>query len=216
MFTDLEIAQQLQALYANDTTAFDRLYVADDFGGVCWAHKIVGDVVYIYLRGSETPQDWVRDIMALPVDTPLGKVHHGFWLGMEQLDAYIGREFFNYNVIVAGHSLGAARAEILAGLLKLNGRPNIIKRVTFGEPQPAFNRLAMILHDVPGISYRAQENGQVDLVTTVPLNLPPLFSYCHPTKTTRLEVVSDPKDKTMFKLHHMGLYVEGLVNTNKV
>jgi hypothetical protein len=111
-------------------------------------------------------------------------------------------------VIIAGHSLGAARAAILTALMVKDG---VIPaaRVVFGEPKPGLIDLAELIKGVPARSYRNGDTLHHDLVTDVPLSLPPL-EYMHPTPIVPVcaEPTGDLFDRFgAFAWHHIGLYV---------
>ncbi|SIO38681.1 Lipase (class 3) [Bradyrhizobium erythrophlei] len=82
-------------------------------------------------------------------------------------------------VIVTGHSLGAARAAVMCGLMVADGAAPAA-RVVFGEPKPGLMDFAERIKDVPARSYRNGDALHHDLVTDVPFSFPPL-QYVHPT-----------------------------------
>jgi hypothetical protein len=219
MISDLTLAKLCESLYAYPGQQPETWAHYDDGAysdGVCWAVKEIEDCSIVVLRGSTTAEDWRRDFQAFANPfhhDDLGPVHPGFLSGMRT----VARELtatvpFSNKIILTGHSLGAARASILTGLLALGRRDGVIARVVFGEPRPGFQPLADLIKDVPGRSYRNVANGTHDLVTDVPFSIPP-EDYVHPTAL--IDVSAAPGADLAarwgpFALHHMGLYVQAL------
>jgi hypothetical protein len=184
--------------------------------GVCWGIKRFDDAVVVCLRGSVTIEDWFRDALAIvkPWGHPgLGPVHPGFYLGMTQVWAELKAGVpATDRIIVTGHSLGGARAAILAGLMALDGRPPAA-RVCFGEPKPGFQALADITKDVPTLSYRNSDGDVNDIVTHGPLTVPP-EEYVHQTKLIdQIVPTSGWPAWGPFRLHHCQLYADAAPDT---
>jgi hypothetical protein len=219
MIPDITLAKLCQALYSYGQPPEDWAHYDDgtDDDGVCWAVKEIEDYSVIVLRGSVTLLDWRKDFQAF-VDPfhhdDLGPVHPGFLSGMRTVQREIATLIsIGRQIIITGHSLGAARASILTGLLRISPRrADVAARVVFGEPRPGFQQLADLINGVPGASYRNAADGHHDLVTDVPFAIPP-EDYVHPTS---LIDVSAPPDGGLvsrwgpFSLHHMSLYVKAL------
>lgn len=220
MISDYVIADLLVRLYDPtdeplETAGFDHYESGENDGGICWASKRIDGIDVVCLRGSVTILDWIRDLCAFTAPFPnkgLGPVHPGFKVGMDDAWAEI-RCKTRGPWIVAGHSLGAARADILTGLMVLDGAAPL-RRVVFGEPQPGFRRLADLIAGTPAVSYC---NGSAahdhDEVTDWPKTL--LFErYVHPGPLTYVDV--PPCEKAhgllgpIFARHHMPLYREAL------
>ena len=200
--TDLECAQACADSY-DQTTSWWKLSEAQ---GVYVALRQVPSGCIVCFRGSVTAQDWFRDFEALPVEHPtLGWCEGGFLAGMNDVGAWVAGNLPEGQVSITGHSLGAARAMILAGLLTSAG--HVLERlVTFGCPKPGFEKLSGILLKgaYPITCYR---NGP-DPVAEVPLTLPE-FPYRKPVADMPLYVApADPRDP--FAFHHMPLYLEGI------
>lgn len=178
---------------------------ADD--GVFWALRKFGGYDIVVFRGSITPQDWFADFRAMPIPTRVGHVHAGFWAGMEHVWAEL-KPLLTQPVIVTGHSLGAARACVLAALMVADKCPPV-RRVCFGEPKPGLLDFAQFVKDVPGASYRNGDTTFHDLVTDVPATAPPI-QYVHPMP---ISVVTKKPGETLFARlgifawHHMPLYL---------
>ena len=97
----------------------------------------------------------------------LGPVHPGFFAGLPELWTRLKPRSTQKPCIVAGHSLGAARASLFTGLMVLDGKPPV-RRLCFGEPRPGFPQAASIIANVRSRSY-CNANGRAhDLVTDVP------------------------------------------------
>ena len=214
MITDRRAAELCAALYQLPLSGpgpFDVVDNGDD-GGVCRALAREGDTDVIVLRGSVTGLDWLRDVFALPYTSRrMGPVHHGFYLGMQNVwdDMKILLRP-DAPVVITGHSLGAARAAILTGMMVEAGRPPAA-RIVFGEPKPGYAQLADFIKSVPARSYRAGDGAaNHDIVTDQALPIPGLH-YVHPTPLTLLQCIPDPNDQSgPFVFHHMNLYLAGV------
>ncbi len=215
--TDRDIAVLCAGIYAYpgaEPVAWDYFDAGtstrfDD--GICWALKRVEGFDVIILRGSVSFQDWVRDLRADSIKTSLGMVHAGFYAGMTHMWSDVAPMLTQPRTIVGGHSLGAARAGILCGLMTQAGRAPAA-RVVFGEPKPGFVELAKIIAGTPGRSYRNGDKRHHDLVTDLAFSFPP-FQYVHPTPI--IPVTAKPTDEGFGKLgvfayHHCPLYVQAL------
>ena len=113
--------------------------------------------------------------------------------------------FWPHQTGIAGHSLGAARALIAAGLLTAAKRPP--ERVlALGCPKPGFQKLSDLIL-AGGYPVMCVRNGP-DPVAAVPLTLPDL-PYCKPVADTAIhEPPADPADP--FAWHHVQLYLDGV------
>lgn len=219
MPSDIEVLNLVVELYGSPAVAINDLVwyhvdtgISDD--GVYWGCKRLGDTMVVVNRGTVSLEDFSRDIDALSFNDPqLGTVHAGFFRGMrrqwQELRALLG----DLPWIAAGHSLGAARACLLAGLGAANGRPPV-RYVRFGEPRPGMQQLQTMLAQVPGISYQTMTAGAGhDLVPDVPFFLPPLYPYVHPQPLTALAVQpAPPPDDPWgpYRYHHVQNYMRGL------
>lgn len=211
MPSDALIASYCNAIYSptaiiGDWDRFDPSL--DD--GVCYAVKKLPGFDLVVFRGSITAQDWIADFRSLPIPTRIGHVHAGFYSGMEHVWAEL-RPLLMQPVIVAGHSLGAARAAVLCALMVKDGVPPVA-RIVFGEPKPGLMDLAQLVANVPARSYRNGDDRHHDLVTDVPLTLPP-FQFVHPTPI--VVVTKEPGESLferlgIFAWHHMPLYLAGV------
>lgn len=188
---------------------FDHVDVGMD-DGVFWALKRLAGYDVIVLRGSVIKLDWLRDFRLMPQLTKIGTVHSGFLAGMEQMWAE-ARPLLTQSVIVTGHSLGAARAAILTGLMIADGIAPVA-RVVFGEPKPGLVDHAKFIAGVPGRSYRNGGGLHHDYVTDVPMTFPPM-QFVHPTPI--IPVTCTPTKPEfgvdgLFAWHHGQLYETAL------
>ncbi len=187
------------------TDGFDHVDVGMD-DGVFWALKRLPGYDVVIFRGSVIFLDWVRDGRALATPTRIGHVHAGFFAGMEKMWAE-ARPILTQSVIVCGHSLGAARAAILTGLMVADGMAPIA-RVVFGEPKAGLLDFVKPIADVPGRSYRNGDNLHHDLITDEPPSWPP-FQFMRPTPI--IPVCCRPQGNEfeafgLFAWHHGTLY----------
>ena len=210
--TDAEIADLCAQIYEpNAVNIFDYFDAgADD--GVCWGLVRRDGADVIVFRGSVTLRDWLRDLNDMLTSTRVGHVHSGFYAGMERTWAEV-QGLLRQGAIVAGHSLGAAHADILTGLMVADGVPPIA-RVVFGEPKPGLLDFAKIVERVPGRSYRNGDPEHHDLITDVPFSFPPL-QYVHPTPI--IPVCCRPNDGLfselgLFAWHGIDLYQKALAS----
>src|SRR5258708_804403 len=117
MLTDLDIITICSALYdrPDDKTYSDAIWPTD---GAYAAIRRQGNIDVVVWRGSVTPLDWFEDLGSeVPLwDKELGHCAAGFLGGMranaKHIDQTVGSD-----VIVTGHSLGAAHAALYAAHL---------------------------------------------------------------------------------------------------
>jgi hypothetical protein len=186
-------------------TGFDHFDLGVD-DGICWGLKRCDGVDVVVMRGSSIRLDRIRDIRWLTTPTRVGHVHGGFFAGMEKMWAEL-RALRDAPIMITGHSLGAAHADILAALTVVEQMPPI-GRVVFGETRPGFDDHAKIIKRVPGRSYRNCESIWRDDVTDVPP-----FPYVHPTAP--IKVCAPPAGGLInrfgpFAWHHIELYEAAL------
>lgn len=188
--------------------------------------KIVDGQIVIVLPGTQDDAQWRADFTAFPILTDhqiFGKVHAGFWEGIEGFGDALVESFsravmsgISLTPIIVGHSLGAGEAPLLAAELK---RRNMIvkKIVAFAPPRAGMKGLADYLADIPSTLYctTGDEAPCSDLVCEVPFEIPGLAPYCQINKLTPLEVVPEADDPWfLLKYHHMSLYAGALGEQN--
>ena len=152
---------------------------------------------------------WIRDLEAVPIwDSRLGFVHAGFMMGMYDVLAAVALAAVK-DIVVTGHSLGGARARILAALLAYSGKP-VSQCCVFGSPRPGFANLSRILQKsaTPLASYRNYH----DPVPLVPAAWVPVIGdpWVHPDPWISLEEHSAPDDLEPLRDHHIQRYLDGL------
>jgi predicted lipase len=216
MKTNVELAQYCADAYTNHTN-FDTYQDGKSDKDICYGVKHTPDEAIIAFRGTFSVMDWIRDLNTIAdpfVHSTFGPVHPGFILGMDALVDTIYQQVAPWQAItIIGHSLGAARAAILVGLLLERGvDPKRMKRVVFGEPKPGFQQFANYISPVPGWSYRNGDTHFYDLVTALPFSFPP-EEYVHTTPL--IEVCEAPSNDIIVQLagfswHPILLYVSAV------
>jgi hypothetical protein len=218
MLTDAQLAQFMVNLYAGEAAFFD-IFDPGPIDSICWGALQVGPaineaaVTYIFLRGSVTLGDWLRDAMAIAnpfTHDALGPCHPGFYLGMHELWLEIQAKTQGPWILV-GHSLGAGRGYILGAIMVLDGKPPL-RQVYFGSPKPGFSKLASIVGIVPTSSYRNGNAVHHDLVTDLPATLPP-EEYVQPDELILVSAAPPLPFVGIFGIfawHHIALYAQAL------
>jgi len=189
----------------SDSTNWANFWEKDD---VVAGHLQEDGFDIIVLRGSLTAEDWVRDATAIPVWHPeLGHVHAGFMTGMEDVYSEISQVLKN-KTIITGHSLGGARARLLAGLFAIR-RPGICSQViTFGSPKPAFVNLARII-EKSGMGHFSYRNRN-DVVPTLPLSVFPFLDFVHTEQWLVLNESPENSNMEALRDHSISLYIKAL------
>lgn len=172
--------------------------------GVWWGLVRQQDQDIICFRGSITLEDWMRDAHAEMISFPvIGLVHSGFIQGMPEAMSRIKGMTRPNSIILTGHSLGAARAAIFAGMIE--GKAAQV--TLFGCPRPGGEQLKDLLKDTPIDSFKNRE----DPVTDVPLPLPDA-PYIHVKNLTPIDGLVDHSLGPIFDDHHIINYCQGLKN----
>lgn len=219
LITDLDCAQACADVYPPDGLTDHEKQFAISHGqfNEFWAidqvyvglrHLASGADVFAF-RGSVSEEDWIRDFEGWPRRHPLlGYCHNGFLENMDDLyDKLLLAVDPARPFAIAGHSLGAARALIMAGIFTARGRPPALV-VTFGTPRPGFQQLSGILNS-GGFPIRCYRNGP-DPVAEVPLKVPPLLLYQKPQADILLGSAPEFHPEDPFRWHSMPLYLEGV------
>ena len=206
--THRDLAALQLALYAGDAGQYDYICDGSTDDDVVYGIAKRGDLTVVVLRGSITFEDWWRDFQAFPhasVSHPqLGQVHAGFFAGMEATWAEISSKVTGPWVVI-GHSLGAARATILAGLAASSGRAPVA-RIVWGEPLCCFDRGAFYIRQIPGTSYINRHSTIPQVHDPVP-DLPPPIGYTRVTLMTG--ICCQPRNPLILKdWHAMSLYAQ--------
>lgn len=208
MITDRAICDIVAELYGKDPQNFADILWPESDDGVCAALRRINDTDVVVFRGSVTPQDWWRDFTAIPHEftahPQLGDVHAGFMDGMDDALAHLF-PLLRSNVVVCGHSLGAARAALFTGLLHAATVQvaQTLRTVVFGEPRTGCGTFKALLAPIPYHSYRNAGFGQHDLVCDVPTEPP----FSHPRAL--IDIYAAPaKDDPWgpLRMHHIALY----------
>jgi|ERR1700679_1435859 len=211
MPTDLDYANLCAKVYAVDASTdkfWTHYWCVEDV--VC-GHVLQDGIDYLVFRGSVTPEDWMRDMNAIPVWHPnIGFVHAGFFAGLDTLYPIV-KAVISGGVTILGHSLGAARACDMSGLFaedcSSNKLPCPVKTlVTFGQPRPAFINLKRII-DKAGIVHRSYRNRN-DPVPEVPFPFP--LPFIHTEDYISLDAAPSPTDLEPLRDHHIQLYIQGV------
>ena len=152
------------------------------FGFVAW--NGAASTALVSFRGTQTVEDWLDDVDAIPVPyepvAGAGLVHMGFQLVYQHIRQSAGQLLTSgckgaKRILVTGHSLGGALA-VLAGVdIARNVPPGIVPELyTFAGPRtgaaadfvPYFNNLIPVCYRVVNF---------MDVVPQVPL--PPLYEH---------------------------------------
>lgn len=212
---DYDCARYALAVY-DGPEGFDHYDAGDDLDGVCWglAHLDGFDVLSFCGTRRSALRDWLSDALAVAIETPLGFVHPGFWLGVSDAIAEI-KPLLTQPYVVTGHSLGAAHADVFTALAADEGfAPR--RRVVFGEPLVGFQPFASRVAAIDGASYcNADANALLvhrDPVTMIPFPIGG-EGYVRPTPLVMNAVTpsaDDVKALGVFALHSMSLYARAL------
>jgi hypothetical protein len=203
--TDLELAQACADTY-DPAARWDQSWTREH---VHVGLRHAGDHDIVAFRGSIDEIDWIRDFNGWPSKhAVLGYCHSGFLAGMGTVASELSQAITPERpYALTGHSLGAARALIAAGLLTAAKTPPVLV-VTFGTPRPGMAQLTRILN-TGGYFIKCYKNGP-DPVAEVPVRLAPLWLYQKPVIDTPIEVAPADDAHDPFHWHHMPLYLEGV------
>jgi hypothetical protein len=176
--THKDLAQLSADIYHEELgTSWTELHPETSTNPIHWGYINHSDARVVVFRGSLAFLDWLSDAEALLEPTPLGQLAVGFYKDLQPIvDHLIGLP--DLPTYIAGHSLGAARAANLSGLLALAGHKPA-GRVTWGMPGLGLH-LNQSAYALPESATYITEGGLdfftpiVDPVTIVPLG------YEHP------------------------------------
>jgi hypothetical protein len=137
----------------------------------------INNTLYVALRGSSSAQNWIDDfeIRLVDYDKCAGcSVHHGFYKSALGIKSQVIESIETHgsdidNVIITGHSYGAAVAQVLAlELIEKN-----IHVYNFGQPRTGNTQFAKYVNQMLPNYWRVTHDR--DLVP----HLPPKFGYIH-------------------------------------
>jgi predicted lipase len=179
VLNDSQLAQLMLTGYSSDdavlAATFDHV---EDVDQDRFYLKDFGDTTVILFRGSllfyngKLQPDWARDFEVNQIERPdLGLVHYGFQIGLNDC-INTALPLCQKNLILIGHSLGAARALIAAAFIAVGSyNVQIQKIVTWGTPKIGFQKFMSILAGIkcPIRCYQNHCGIIVDPVTMVPL-----------------------------------------------
>ena len=147
---------------------------SEAFGFV--ARNRASGLVFTVYRGTESPQDWIADFTFPQVPHALGNVEQGFSDVYDQtaasVAAAIPRAGGKPNVIVTGHSLGAALAVLAAAGIVASGAASQTSLYNFAGPRVGDLLFAAGFNSRVATAWRVVNTE--DIVTTVPLATPAL------------------------------------------
>jgi len=194
------LANGCQDIYASQLTDWDKVWTHDSV--IIGKRTLNGNTV-LTLRGSKLAIDWYRDFKVWPVkDRYLGYCHAGFvedmWQVFQEIIPYLAGKCY-----ITGHSLGGARACILAGYLITHGY-KIERLSVFGCPRPGFSKLIKLLREnIENLdSYRNCDDEVPEVPQLLGLYKEPLNP---PTPLNACGSGDGP-----LKDHHIALYIAGL------
>lgn len=199
---DSFVVDKMALLYSDGIKAFDYGMNPSQDDGICWAIARIGDVLVLIFRGSQTPEDWFRDFIAVPTVSfrhpSLGIMPAGFQIGMDEAYKDIV-PLLTMPFIIGGHSLGAARA--CRFMAQYNGRARLLRSVLCGCPNPGNETFLRRLDQYTIASYR----NRYDPVCSAP----PIYGPARPF----IELDESPADGDGIggvADHHIALYRAGV------
>lgn len=156
------------------------------------------------VAGTERPEDFAADADFVPTRAgELGMVHAGFYRDALQVFAQL-QPLMKGEFSISGHSLGASRAAILAGLCAINDIP-VAGLFMFEPARPGYDELSTLVRGyIPSII--ATRNAR-DFVPDLAPSFP--FPYQHITDLTNLNHPSTSEDPV--EDHLLGAVVPGVL-----
>lgn len=209
--THRDLAALVGALY-DAPASVPWLYLSNPDAGVYIGMVLMDDFMVVALRGSFNLGDWLHDLQARPIAKPAGRpeliqVHAGFYGGTQEawdiIDTHIGPD---EKLIFCGHSLGAARAVLLAATAQAHGiQPHFV--CCWGEPPPLMPAGNPYVAHIPGVSYRNKVGDNVLFDVDKVTMSTPLAGYQPRIPLT--DLAAPPARRNLldpFDLHHFALY----------
>jgi len=196
MLTSLNAAKLCQSSYDREYAAWDRWL---DINGVVAGIKHGSGSTIVAFRGSDCAEDWERDLELLPTrHGKLGFVHSGFVEGMDHFYDAVKPHLVG-DLAFVGHSLGAARACLLAGMMDRR----VVEIHLFGCPRPGFAKLRDLVRQNCDAVYSFRNRG--DPVAEVPYMLGLYKHVVDPVRVdSRIETINPFDD------HEIAQYVKAL------
>ena len=210
--THRDLAGLCAALYGSAGAApVEWLYRSNPDATAVFGIVRIGPWLIVVYRGSYTGMDWLRDVLVKATD-PAGRpsikrVHSGFYGGTPEA-ADIVMMFYRKGdkLIIIGHSLGGARAEIGAEQAAALGVvPHLV--VVWGQPAP-FKPSTMPAPTYPLVSYR-NVVGDEDPVTYAT----DIVGYRHRAAFSDLHALPAQSVYDPLERHHFALYQSATPDT---
>jgi Lipase (class 3) len=212
LITDADLCDLCAKLY-DPTQTWPMLWDEQSWG-LCAAKTMFQDAEVVIHRGSTVALDWYDDLDSelIREDIALGSLPWGF---SEPLRPWYeaNKAHMSKDMVIIGHSLGAARAVEHAGMLTAYGlAPRAV--VVWGEPKAGMRQLANVLAKAKVVvhSYRNLD----DPVCTVPVTMG-LLDWIHGHDIVALNeppILNDPW--LLLRDHHIELYQAGMRKLNPV
>lgn len=141
------------------------------------------------IAGSERPEDFADDADFIPVRAgQLGMVHAGFYRDALEVFAAL-KPLMQGPFSITGHSLGASRAAILAGLCAINSIP-VAQLFMFEPAKPGFEELSSVVRGY--VTYILGTRNARDFVPDLAPSFP--FPYQHIASLVDLNHPADSED----------------------
>lgn len=212
--TDLDLIRLCSAIYETIPQGFDH---TESTSGITWGLKHTDDADIIVPRGSQTVEDWYRDLISeagqyLRGWPMLGIVPLGFSHGI--VNTYHTAAVLlrpGKQIVFAGHSLACAHAALMAGLHAALRRP-AGRMMLAAPPRPGTERLSDLLADWQVTQYRnvGDPVPSVPVPFRDPLGLVDLpWQHLSPPFILLNEPPA-PGDLSLFRCHHAALYERGI------
>jgi len=198
MMKDYELAILCRDAYKHCTHKNER-YDAEAL------FSVDSNYVIVAFRGTERDYDDIlTDIRLFPwYSKELGTwCHKGFLLSVRSIYLILLRDIYRAiegkRIILTGHSLGGAMAQIFAAMLVSNGI-KVANIITFGAPRAGGAGLKSITKDISGNRYVCGS----DIVPTVPHRFP--IPYRHDRAAIKLSGAGH-----LFEDHRINNYIDSL------
>jgi len=201
MISHLQLAQLSSDIYDESKNSQWDSYHCEN--GVVWALKRIGAVDCYIFRGSDSIEDWIVDLEALPIYViGLGFVHSGFYEFMVGVAECVKILSNGRSICLGGHSLGGARPQMVAAILTKDG-VKVSQVTTFGAPRIGFSK---VCDSLSGVDCTVYVNGR-DPVPQVPRIIP---FWTHPGNIVALNEKPSSNEVLDIGWHSIDLYVKGV------